>query len=134
MSWRKGFFRLWVLFTVLWVIGAGFGGYVYGGWKPYQDASRELARLDKFERANEAEKVEMVRKDPYIGLGQWVVSGCAKKETLTQCVNSSRERMKTGLKISGAIAIAVPAALLALGAALAWVFKGFRQRQDNAGP
>ncbi len=131
MNWRKGFFRAWVVFTVLWVMAVSAGAYVYGGWKTYHDASRELAKVNKFESASKAEKAEMRIKDPWIGVTYRAIFDCGS-ETLTQCVISSRKRMWAGLKISGAIAVAVPAALLALGATLAWVFKGFRQSKDNA--
>ncbi len=45
MTWRKGFFRLWVVFTVLWVIGAG--AFAYGPLQTYLETGRELTKLDK---------------------------------------------------------------------------------------
>ena len=119
MNWRKGFFRSWVLFSVFWVVGVGIATY-QDDWQTYQDASHSMVK-------------KAMTDEEFIAHGRLT-------EEQNKAINSARARLKItemntlksareNLMHAGVAAIGVPAALLALGAMIAWVFSGFRKEQ-----
>jgi hypothetical protein len=111
LNYRRGLFRLWVILSVLWIAGVGLvsGSDVYLEFRKVAALDAARSRL----REAEARPGEPLKPDelppeanPFLGfeLDPW-----------------------SSLRRTGAVALLPPLALLALGAALGWVFSGFQR-------
>jgi len=121
VSWRKGFFRLWVVFTVLWVSATGFWAFVK--WIEYDKAVIELSQLDRPAQKSSSSLTEEQAKA--------IEEATAKARKKAE---NNRRDAQAYLIMNGTVAVAAPVVVLALGALLGWAFLGFRQGQDNADP
>jgi|SRR5271166_4372316 len=106
MNLRRGMIRLWVVFTILWLIAAGAAGMttVYDGHgiKPWQWQERAY-------RVSLAEAV-----------------GCHFVEVCVWDMPFSDDVRRGAVMAYAAAVSAVPLIALALGAGLGWVASGFR--------
>lgn len=116
MNYRRGFFRAWVLLTVLWIAGVA---YVSGP--------------DIYSAFDQAALKTAVEKDPIVE-PKGPVAVFDAMPLPPQPRSPWLERQHTWdpdpwgwLLRSAAVAFLPPLALLALGAMLGWVFTGFRR-------
>jgi hypothetical protein len=112
MNYRRGFFRAWVLLTVLWIGGVAFmsGPDVYREFREVAAIDAAMARVSEAEaRRGEPLKPEELppEANPFLRFDYDPWGSLAK---------------------TGALALLPPLTLLALGAALGWVFSGFRRQ------
>jgi hypothetical protein len=139
MNWQKGFFRAWVLLTIIWLAGAGT--FAYGPTHAYFDADRKITNLELTQKNKEPNPFDQFDKPKPSKkhLTDTEVFGTPPAEkpldfskfgTLDeQAEYVDRRTALRKLKIIAIIAMAGPAALLALGAMIVWVFSGFRKEQ-----
>jgi hypothetical protein len=144
MAWSKGFFRLWLLLTLLWMCVAFvlLGKDEFKGlWKPksaieveYNGGLKDV--LDSSLRPEDLRRqiVEGVSKAAV--LLQKTDAADAKKQVegvdgtadeLLKVLDDENEKRADRLYKGSAILLAPPAALLISGIAIAWVASGFRR-------
>lgn len=175
MNWRKGFFRAWVVFTVLWIAGAITLNY--NSLNTYLKTGRELSLINSefteinleapwFGIANSNGEISVTAPNGLtihfpVGTDTATIEGAMRKawpqfdnppppgfvldkpktsdrselEALRridkekQVQEEQYQSLKGILQINSIITLAIPAALLALGTMIAWVFSGFRKEQ-----
>ena|SRR5271166_3723926 len=114
MNLRRGMIRLWVVFTILWLIAAGAAGmitaYVHrGGMVPW--------------KVGEEDEYDEYRVSLAAAVGCHFVEVCAWDMYPSQ--HRDDERRAAVMAYAAAVS-AVPLIALALGAGLGWVASGFR--------
>jgi len=141
MNWARGFFRVWVLLSCLWVV-------LVGGlaWEDYPDESSYVARTST--SGDNALREALTRS---YGSTMWEDgNGSASLSMLKSALNVAREtgtaadafvielaviqaseklaeHQMAHLRQRSIAAVALPASLLALGTFVAWVLNGFRR-------
>ena len=155
MSWRRGFFRLWIAISLLWTLGAGavaigaysnpsqyIGQQVYylrpGTFEPEEFAasSREHRDMEALRLAGE---VVLVRMDGYYEVQFYAASTlpqasiAAGVDAVAAKVNAKREAASEDSRRSvigwaPQVILIPPLVLLVLGAGIGWVLVGFRSR------
>jgi hypothetical protein len=111
MAWRKGFFRLWLVFAILWVlfIAAANAPDV---WREWQAVQEWLA--DPLQANVQHPLIKAILGQVYDCIGDW----CSTPPPM----GALHSFLTVGL--------VPPLALLAFGAALAWAFRGFVARSQ----
>ena len=116
MNVRRGLFRLWVVFAVLWV-----GGAVVAHWSVIDGTYRPMKTAPPdFVASNGVE----IWKIPEAGAFDDLVPRDPKGRRMVP----DEEAYARAVTDGAAAAILPPIALLLLGAALAWAFSGFSRR------
>jgi len=117
MTLRRGFFRLWIVFTVLWLSGWGPGAY-FGAYHNHPNyRSSEMSQSDAMSEKKPWE--DYPAGDPKSDPNNWRRAAGPWNAYL-----SDMKRYWPG-------AVLPPIILLALGWLLAWALRGFRQDKGN---
>lgn len=149
MAWSRGFFRLWFVASVLWlIVCAGvFSGDIihphYSGHAILASTSKNVV-FDAYstealtlERSKSEGKVRAYLVDGIPKSTIYVESSVPERESLERVARAAPEatrfrdnailarRLKSGQTLA-AVAILPPVLILLMGAALFWAFRGFK--------
>jgi hypothetical protein len=120
ISWGRGFFRIWILLSVIWIIGAIWVEIyppVHSGPPPF-DETRPFLKVVPGMKPMEslAECRAAARRDPRVDL-----ENCIEYFQDEQSQTIHRYMRKTSW------VVVPPLALLFVGAAIGWALRGFRR-------
>jgi hypothetical protein len=107
MDWKRGLFRLWVIFTVTWLALSSFAVFAF-----HMNARDAQARADNIASTYNA-------SPPPAG---FVITGDAAHAAAISTYNRNIENRSYAIA-----ALTVPFAVLVAAAAFAWVGRGFRK-------
>ena len=116
VAWGRGFFRIWVLLSIVWIIGAIWvenNPPIQSRPPPFDETIQVIpgVRMDKLSDCEPAAK-----KDQRVDLQHCV-----------EYFEAERMRPLWRLVRSTAWAVVPPLALLFFGAAIGWALRGFRR-------
>ncbi len=159
MNWSKGFFRVWVLLSVLWVVGVlaisakeisnprtfkiGFlmdGNGVpshFGEWSDEYDAAL------KRKSAGELQEIEIEKKDVLKNITLFMPKGLSDEEIskridadfnlFAQVAQDEKDEARRGVILKTASqSLILPVIFLVFGMAIRWVIIGFRTARGEA--
>jgi hypothetical protein len=157
MNWGKGFFRVWLLLSGLWVIGAGLFfwsdimnpkpylnvGYAYDPEKhSYVKLERyttDETTLEGLVSTGKAKKINILSLSGWDGVLYYPATETAEqsekhKAWMTEAVKPQYTALQSGHRRDHIWYFAMTAALpplilLCFGAAIGWVLTGFRQHK-----
>ena len=133
MQWQKGFFRLWVLVAVVWLVVASAVSQPWSIWIDYSHSGAQLTEVsagyDKVKAAISSGGV--TNKD-----GKFM--DVASLILLRDGLSSHRAEIEASVTqsrssfLSAMLSILLPpVVLLAFGTAVAWVLRGFKRNTYN---
>jgi hypothetical protein len=122
-QWGKGFLRLWILLSLLWLAFAGISTQPWSTYETYRQAVDTLARSElASENARLAEEAALEADKPSIREGR-------KRPAIISAQNRLIiEKEKKIMLRSGLILIIPILLMLFLGMSIRWVVRGFRAR------
>lgn len=141
MNWSRGFLRLWIIFTSVWMLGWAVAGYVH--WPEVRPAAFVLSKGDNIHELDysdrdviqEAEKRGVVAKETTDDgdTVYWPVATTISESVRLKAVREFRAWRRSQevreFIITGALGIvSLPAFFLLCGFAISWIIKGFRSR------
>src|SRR5262245_23305680 len=125
MNWRKGFFRLWCMLSLCWVVSTG--AIVWNIEK------KSAERLEAHMSCVKEEREKLSGKDPDSVFDICAArSGITLKDTAFDRL-TVRDTIKSYFKEYGGLTLLPPLVTLILGLLVAWVasgFKGAKQPSD----
>lgn len=164
MSWGRGFFRVWVVLSVVWI---GFVAYIYapsvktptqylGGYPVAQDEDQKPKHIDQFSddfSALEAGAIAKRVRQYELDLGpdfpspvQMFGSMSMTEDEFTRRLKGQIDYIRADLKtwIAGKrmekiieateVALGVPLGFLVAGFAVHWILRGFRSPKPHPQP
>lgn len=144
MAWSRGFFRLWVVLTLIWMgaVVAGLGKDEFKGlWRPNVEIEVEY-KSDVKDTLDSSRSTEDLRRQIIDGVRKGAAQlqrtdPAEAKKRLDEANTSADELLKVmadenhkradRLQRALVVLLAPPVALLILGMAIAWVAGGFRR-------
>jgi hypothetical protein len=118
IAWRRGFFRVWVLLSALWIVGAVWVESLPQSGPPKFDETSPFLKLGpdgKF-YSSLAECQAAAKLDPRVDLANCIEYFEAERF----------EPVRRAARAAGWIAVP-PLLLLLIGAAVGWALRGFRR-------
>jgi hypothetical protein len=128
MRWRRGFFRLWLLVSVLWLAVCLLEGDYLNLYSEYNQTQKYLVRIEQaIAKANDG-----INSGGFVATnGEWL--GPERLRDDLAALSSARDNaLRDNRRAVGALIIQISAAvvppiiLLFLGILIAWVAAGFR--------
>jgi hypothetical protein len=145
MAWSKGFFRLWIVLTLVWIVAvaAGLGKDEFKGlWQPSSSIEVEYKggikdTLDSSRRPEDLRRqivggvskgaILLQKSDPAEARKQ-IDGANGSADELLKILSDENEKRADRLHRALTILLTPPAALLIVGIAIAWVASGFRRK------
>jgi len=118
MNWARGFFRLWLVLSVLWI------ALLVAMMRPDQEIAEYKMSYAKAESI--ARNLKLYSEDQTLAEKEPEVTLLAKKALLRQ-TDARIQRNEENLIQFVAIGLGFPGALLLIGASLFWAIGGFRK-------
>jgi hypothetical protein len=119
IAWGRGFFRIWVLLSVVWIIGAVWiesNPPVQSGPPPFDETQPFLKNVPGVKMESLADCEPAAKQDPRVDL-----------QNCTEYFRAERMQPIWRNARWTAWAVVPPLALLFFGAAIGWALRGFRR-------
>ncbi|MGD0401313.1 MAG: hypothetical protein ABSC04_20675 [Syntrophobacteraceae bacterium] len=127
LNWRKGFFRLWLAASCIWVIFCGIV-MVYPSATSYIESLKIVQEMSHYSVPGKESSICTV-KEIYEAAGIKVPESVVWPEYYT--LTKLKERREHEIFISLGVAFLVPATALLLGMIAMWVFWGFAPKRNQ---
>jgi hypothetical protein len=127
LNWRKGFFRLWLAASCIWVIFIGTA-WTYRAVAGYAESLKIVQEMSHYSVPGKESSICTVR-EIYEAAGIKVPESVVWPEYYT--LTELKERREHEIFISLGVAFLLPATVLLLGMIAMWVFWGFSPKQNK---
>jgi hypothetical protein len=147
LNWRKGFFRLWLLASLIWIVAFGIVG-VYPATMDYIESTKaerqvvlfKTGDFKKRDAAMEKSFAALKREKPDASLEELAKDvedalNAAREATRyqeTKQIAELKASREKDLLVCSGMTFLLPALALVLGMGFMWVFSGFVPKQSNS--